>query len=436
MKKKRIALFLVCCFNIVVCNMALSMGEISVNQFPDSLKTKYLKAKTSQNKIDIVNDCSFYLCNSNPELALTYSRYALRVADSIGYKKGLCEANLIAGIAFYRISRFQQALTCFSTAVDIARNLGLENKVAAIYSNMALVYNSLADYDKAQKYNFEALRIRTDLKDTSAIANSYNNIGLTYHNKSDYSSANQYYGIALRLKKALHDQAGAASTYNNIGQLFFEMYSDTSKWAVDSAQFYFLKAYFSWNNAGNKVEMAKVLLNIANIYAQKDDFNKAFDAYRAALNSQKQVNDSVGIALTYYNTALLYKEISDNKSAKEYAAQSLDIAKKLNLPDIERDDLRLLIECSGWEKDYSQAFRYTKEYLQLNDSLQELAHKRLIEEFKGKYEYRVFENLNLVKSVKASKSKLVILSILTFVVLLTFIVWIIRGNKKHNRTGS
>jgi tetratricopeptide (TPR) repeat protein len=393
---------------------------------PDTLKNKFINAASSDKKVDALNEISFYLINSDAELAVEFSRNALRLADSLNYVNGLFEANTNIGIAFYRTSRFKQALTCLSSAEEIAKVIGSKSLLASVYSNMALVYNSLADYEKSLTYNFKALEIRTSVDDTMAIAISLNNLGMTYHLKSDFIQARDYYGKAYEIKFKQHDKDGMASTLNNVGQLFFEMYSDSTTWALDSALKYYLKAYYQWNNTGNKVGLSQVLPNIGNVYSTQGINDKAIDAYRAALNIQKQCKDSAGIALTLYNIGISCYNKSEYKEAKINFDQSVEIARKFNISDLLKDNLKMLFRIAGDSKDYKQAFDFANNYMQLNDSLNELNHQQLINEFNGKYEYQMIENMRLQKSIVHSRMWFYILGGISLLMLIIFIFTVVK----------
>jgi tetratricopeptide (TPR) repeat protein len=405
---------------------ATLQDAVKSSSVPDSLKNKFFNAASSEKKVDALNEISFILINSDVEMAVELSRNALRLADSLNYVNGLFEANTNIGIAFYHTSRFKQALTCLSTAEEIAKVIGSKSLLASVYSNMALVYNSLADYEKSLKYNFKALEIRTAVDDTMAIAISLNNLGMTYHLKLDYIQARNYYRMAYEIKLKQNDRNGVASTLNNIGQLFFEMYSDTTTWALDSALKYYLRAYYQWNFTGNRVGLSTILPNIGNVYSSQGLHDKAIDAYRAALNIQKQTRDSAGIALTLYNMGVSFFNKSEFAEAKVNFEKSMGIAMKFNISDLLKDNLKMLFKIAGDSKDYKQAFDFANNYLQLNDSLNELNHQQLINEFNGKYEYQMIENMRLQKNIVHSRMWFYILGGITLLMLAFFIFTVVK----------
>jgi tetratricopeptide (TPR) repeat protein len=305
--------------------------------------------------------------------------------------------------------------------------------MAAVLSNIALVYNSLGDYENALKYNFNSLKIRTSINDSIGVAFSYNNIGTTYHYKSNYSQALEYYLKALKLKQTLHDKEGMASTYNNIGQLFVEMYSDSLEWPLDSALEYFLKAYYTWSSTSNKSGLSEVLPNIGNVYSLKNLNDRAFDAYLAAMNVQKQANDSAGLALTYYNIGIVYYNQHNFKLAKSYFNNSVIISRQHLISDLVKDNLKMLFLLDGNNGEYKQAYNHAYEFVKINDSLVELSKNRLIEDYSSKSEFQAYENKKLQNVMLKSRMWIIILSISSLLLFISIIITILKKRKSNKK---
>jgi len=396
--------------------------DVSNLPVPDSLKQNYLKADNAQKEIDCLNNICFTLNNTMPERSIELAKKTLRISDSINYLFGQYEANNNLGIAFYRTTRYTQAISCFQEAYKLAKKINNDGFIAATLSNMALVYNELGDFEKSLELNNNALKIRTKQKDNSAIAISYNNIGMTYHLKGEYYQALTYYTKALTIRTKENDKEGQANVYNNMGQLFFDMYDNSNTWAIDSAIHYFLKAYTAYIALDNRIGVAKTLLNIANIYSAQESDDRAIDAYRAALNIMKQISDSAGIALAYYNMGVHFMNLNENKRAIDHFNISLSIAKRHKIATLIKDNLKQLFLASSDQ--CIKACGYAHEYFSIDDSINELSRHQLIEQYQGRLEFQAFENQELQNQYSSIKIWLIIISSL-FVLLLIIFFWLL-----------
>jgi tetratricopeptide (TPR) repeat protein len=425
------ALLIFVCFGFCVFDLyGNDIDLVKSLSLPGELKTKYYNAGTAKATVDALNDICFYLNNVEPEKAKDLSRITLRISDSINYLEGLYDANNNIGISFYRTAKYQQALSCLKQAAEYAKIIGNKGKEAAVLSNMAMVYVELSDYDRALSLNNQALKIRSKSGDSAAVAISLNNIGMTYHQKGEFTTAMSYYFKASAIKLKQRDKDGIANSFNNIGQVFFEMCSDTTSWAADSALSYFLQAYNYYNYSDNRVGIAKVLLNLANVYSENGNMEKALDAYRAALNAQKFINDSAGIALTYYDMALCFTSQNDSISAENHFIKSLTIADRFDLSYLKKDNLKQLFLINNKRGNYKTASLYADRLVVVDECINELSRISFVEQYNGKYEYQVFENMNLQKDVSRTRLWLIIVTTLALSLSGIIVTWCLMRKKQ------
>ncbi|MGC8802915.1 MAG: tetratricopeptide repeat protein [Bacteroidales bacterium] len=392
-------------FIIIGLFSCFSLHAVPVNVFdefplPDSLRKKIEAAKDEREKIDALNDACFYFSDKMPRRVMPVAQKIVYWADSLDYWSGLFDAINNLGILFYRTSQYTQAIACFNEGLKIADQLNDAGRQAAILSNLGLVYTELSEFQRAIDFHQHALKIREKRKDTLAIALSFNNLGMTYHARGEWNMALSYYQKAVRTLELTPYKLALANTYNNIGQLFFTCYHDTSTWAADSAELYFMKAYTRYTVDDNRVGVVKTLINLGNTYAVIGNAEKAIDAYRAALNQQRQMADSAGMALTLFNMGVLFDDLGDAKRSSEYLSESLKLAETHQQAELCRDIYQQLFDIARKGNDFTRATLYAASVFAINDSLNNLAKQLLIEQFQGKYNFQEVENTQLSSELK------------------------------------
>ncbi|MCX7986114.1 MAG: tetratricopeptide repeat protein [Bacteroidales bacterium] len=414
---------------VAMLSIALPSNPFSALTLPDSLKAKLNRAEDEKQKIDIFNDVCYYFSDKTPQQIIPIAQKIVFWADSVDYKKGLFDATLNLGILFFNTSQYTQALACYKECLELAEDMDDTGRKAATISNMGLVFTSLSQYQKAIDYQHKALKIRERRKDTLAIALSLNNLGMTYHTKGDWNVALHYYRQAIHLLEGTPYKNTLANTYNNLGQLFFTCYNDTATWAADSAEYYYMKAYTRFSVDDNRLGVIRTLINLGNTYSITGSRERAVDAYRAALNLQRQSGDSSGIALTLFNMGILFDEMGDSKRGKEYLLESLRIAKNYNLAELSRDIYQQLFHMNEKNQNLSEAVLYASKFFAINDSLNEMSKKLLIEQFKGKYNFQEVENALLSSQLIRWKQIGWATTGLIIVILSGFIIYKLRSRK-------
>jgi tetratricopeptide (TPR) repeat protein len=417
----KILIFILAVFVFNTNTDAQDISKLKEKGVSENVLVSLSKAQNPEQKVDALIDACYELHELSPTLSIEIAQLALQMSETIGYDKGVLKSKNCLGVAYYLLDNYKYAIEKFNEAVIIAKKNDDVSGEASIYSNLAMVYNSLANYNKALKYNFDALELREEMVDSMGIAISYNNIGTSYHYKKEYVQALAYYQKSSVLKDKIGDKIGKASTINNIGQLFYEMYTDSSLWALDSALSYHLKAYTIRRTSENKIGTSESLMNLGNIYSEKEQYELALSSYRAALNIQKQLGDSGGVSLSLYNMGLMYLKQRDNKQALQFLHKSIDAAKFVENPDLLRDNYKMLLEIYEEQGDYAKAHFYAKKYIDINDSISDLASKSLLDEYNKKLNY-VADNDQVAENTYQKGQKVLYTVFISVVVLLLIII--------------
>lgn len=155
------------------------------------------------------------------------------------------------------------------------------NYAIALY-RLCFSYSKI-DFDSAEKYGEDALRLSMELNFQKGIGASYNNLGLLYEKQGEDVKALKYYTLSLDAKRKAGDPKSIASTLNNIGV----------------------------------------------IYKKQEYFTKAIEYYREAIAINRESGNREFLLINYYNTANCFKGLHNGDSALYYyeigAALSLEI---------------------------------------------------------------------------------------------------------------
>ena len=119
-------------------------------------------------------------------------------------------------------SRNQNAksIECFDKAINIGRQMGVENFELKCLRLQSLTYWEMGDVGRFFACNKRALDIARRLKHRREIGRCLNNIGVYYAHVGDYSNALRNYETALPLLTAENDLYTEASCINNIGVIY------------------------------------------------------------------------------------------------------------------------------------------------------------------------------------------------------------------------
>src|ERR1700709_2030651 len=94
---------------------------------------------------------------------------------------------------FHKLGKESEALSLYRVAVNIHLGENYKKGAANAYFNMAYVYFDIGNYAMAINYQLKALELYRELNLVSDVADTYNNIANDYMRLDDYPSALKNY---------------------------------------------------------------------------------------------------------------------------------------------------------------------------------------------------------------------------------------------------
>jgi len=127
-----------------------------------------------------------------------------------------------------------------------------------------------------------------------------------------------------------NDSSDFAAFYSGVG-LFYGVQSK-----YDSSILYYQKSARIYENSGTLDRLARMYSNIAIGYQQQSNFPGALEYQQKALKLYEELgNNESGIAYTLVNMANTYSNLDDNERAESTFLRTIELAKKLQLNNVE-----------------------------------------------------------------------------------------------------
>lgn len=187
--------------------------------------------------------------------------------------------------AFYMQGDYPQALNYYKKSLDRVANAEIGATIAALNGAANSAYY-LGHYDEALEHYQQSFDLQKTQPDKLGLANVLKGIGNVHRNRGDYGAALQHYFSSLRISEEIKAPLGA--TLGSIG-LSRALQGDYAQ-ALD----YYTKALKEFESSSNKIEMARVLALIGNVYYTQGQYDSALTSYRTALALREEMDDKPG----------------------------------------------------------------------------------------------------------------------------------------------
>jgi adenylate cyclase len=251
----------------------------------------------------------------DPDRILAYSDSLMTEAirqDSTIY---IFNAHLQKGNALQQKGNLSGALDSYFKGVKIANTNFKKNQVALMYTAIAAVYAGMDNRKNTRQYYTDAISIFKTEKDTFNYAVAMENLGDTYLEWSKPDSALLYFNQSGPLFKKLGKKLPLAYNLGNKGLAFAQQGRPTK------AEENIKEAVSILEELGDYRPITTYLTYMSDIYADKEDWDGAFDYALRSLDLAKQYGLKVQISNAYLKLSELYERTG-------YASASLNYYRK------------------------------------------------------------------------------------------------------------
>ncbi len=125
--------------------------------------------------------------------------------------------NLLAYL-YWNNSIYNKAVECFKNSLKINKEIGNQNAIYQINTDIGLIYSDMLKYDKAMPFFNDSYLISKKLNNKEKIASALNNIAVTFENSGKYQKAIDNAQTALKIAKETNDIKLIKSCYGIIAE--------------------------------------------------------------------------------------------------------------------------------------------------------------------------------------------------------------------------
>ncbi|MBN2667956.1 MAG: tetratricopeptide repeat protein [Bacteroidales bacterium] len=255
-----------------------------------------------------------------------------------------------------------------------------------IFSNIARAYSEISEYQSSIEYLFQYLEKDCIKKDSSEKSKSYNQLGINYNYLSQNEQALKFYKKAIEM--AGSDTGRMASVYNNIANIYQQNKE------LDKAIEYYQNSLKYFKAIDYYYGEVAVTMNIAIIEAMQNKVEIALSYYEQSKRMAEEHGDTLQLIAIYINMGEYYTQVTDYKKAEEYLNWALKQSMLKKSRSLIMESYKSLVKLYEANKDYSKAFVNLKKYNEYTDSIFMLNSSRDYAELEAKYSLREKDQQN------------------------------------------
>lgn len=362
-------------------------------------------------------------------------------ANKINSERYFSSALQLKANYFYKTNVFDSAIVYDNKSIEKANKVKYYLPLIKCYINLGNIYNQKAEFKKAIESFQKAEQYSNISKDTLGRISTTLNIGSIYFYINDYKQAKaNFYKVIKICEPDGRYKSELASAYNNYATIYL---NETPK-KLDSALFYynkFLKLSEELEHVGN---IALSNFNIAEVYKESNDFEKARKHYTVANKIYRDEEDTLGTMKICLSLGEICTSENKNSEAINYLKEGLKYSIDFEIKDITAQFYKTLSAAYYNLGKYKESIDYYKKGALLSDSLYNAENSKILYDMQTKYETtekekqnKLLEAENIISTKTIKQQQLItyfIIGGLLLTLLLAFFIF--RGLKIQRKANA
>jgi two-component system, NarL family, sensor kinase len=346
----------------------------------DSLWRVFEKSKPDTSRVQLYIQLGQQYETNNPDSALLLYEAALKLSQQLDYTRGIISYYTNATYVYNVLGRYDTSLVLNLKSVEIAREFGDPERIAACLGNVGSSYMTLKLYEKAIEYFIQTLDIYEKLNDQNKLGTIYRNLAVVYRETEQYKRAQEYGEKALSLARQENN------VYSITGSLINLSVVHSAMGQVDKSIALLKEARALAIESNNDYSILIIALNLNDAYNRAGDFDATKKFSEEALALATKLDDRESIAIALRGLGMYYFNKGITGKAEEYARQSLEQACKYNFTEDIGAAYSLLAEISILKREFKENILYSFKSDSVRSVLLNESIARNIQELEAKYE--------------------------------------------------
>ncbi len=381
--------------------------------------------------------------NATPANAEKIAYRALELARELNDKSVEAKIYLLLGEYFYNQADANLPKKYFTLAFTLAKTISNPSLLMQAQRDIARVNNKEGKYYQAIAHFHSSLEIAQSIRDMGYVFTNLISLSISYNDQNKPLQALSFAKIALKDTQNIPPKYHAitmASLYMCEGKSYFllDNYSEAEALTKKSL------TYIRGESARELKTIGWNYMNLGDIYKTKRRYSEALLNYQYALDAFKKVGGEFGFQRIYIEIAEVYYEQGNFNRARFVAEQALILSRQVGIWLDIKNSAKLLSDIHMQQHSYEQAYLLHKEYTAAKDSILSIEMEENILEIQTKFETKEKENLIKIQqaelllkdsSIARQQSKMYLLLMGLFAILGIALIslWaLIRLNRHKN----
>ncbi|MBN2747508.1 MAG: tetratricopeptide repeat protein [Bacteroidales bacterium] len=395
----------------------------------DSLKL-VLQDKRGEEKLRVLGELADYYLNNNLDSNLFFLNAMKGEALDLDNVRYTAIANAELGLNSFFSGKYFDAEDFLQQAIQVQKEIGDTSSLAHSYNVLAGVYGESGQYLKSINTLFEAITIFESQHNLKGQITAYNNLGYLHMKLDDYTKARDFYQKAISIIDKTQIDYNKGFSFSNIGICYKE------SGGYDTALVYYNKALQQYREYETLNAIPMLYQSFGNLYAfrlHKPD--SAFRYFNEGIELAQKY-DPNSLTELYYSLGQLYYDKEDFDKSYDAYIQSLAVAENTDDLDGQMQAHYEIYRNKKAAGQLGKAMDHFEDYMTLKDSIDaketRTSISRLVEKYENDKNKILIEQYKVKQKADQRLKAALGAGVGFLVILLVFIVYALFQRKRRN----
>lgn len=341
--------------------LLLPFAGSAQNHLLDSLRTAYEQARQDTDIVQHAIQFAIQLNGYDADSAQLLCVQAGALARSITPPEAKVLGLRKVGLGFTKLGDLDSALAYLQPALRLAESIDFKKGLGFTHNSLGSTYRSKDSLDRAMYHFKQALALHREREDPNEQSADLSNIGLIYMDQGRYDQAIHYFQQALTIQDSLDNKYYQAIFNQNIAVC--EQRRNRLEQSIPAYE----RALALWEDL-DRLAMQAINLNAqSSVYREMGEFSLALERQQAALTIREILGDEKMMSRSFAGMGAIYTSLEEYAKSAEYYRRALKHAKAV-------DDLgqqALALNSLGRSLIFQQAYAPALDTLYLSRQLRE-----------------------------------------------------------------
>jgi signal transduction histidine kinase len=304
-----------------------------------------------------------------------------QLSNKYHYGLGFYKTTNMRGVIEYSQSNSGKAMEYFLECTKIIAKHKLPKKTYQnCLNNISIIYNQMGDRENATAYAIKLIDYQEKYRLNPLKSSPYDQIGMNLKFFKKYGEALPYFKRALEIETANKNFTGMAIAENNLGNLYDDL--EKNKEAIK----HYEKGLAYAEKDNYKLLQTDLMINSARLYKNEHNFKTALNYLKKSEAICLELDATPSLKIVYQNFGDLYFEQKNYPLAEQNYLKSLALAKQIEDPELLYSANQALADLKQETANFKEAYFYKVAAETYKDSTFKIETAQNTENLLRKYE--------------------------------------------------